>query len=136
MSEAILFTDGGSRGNPGHSGAACILFKANGELIDFKAKAYELLTNNQAEYSGFIDGLKLAIKNGISNLTCNLDSELIVKQINGVYKISDAKIKSLKPQIDDLMHQFASITVQHIPREQNKFADKLVNLVVDAYEKI
>lgn len=133
--KGIIFTDGGSRGNPGHAGTAAILFSDKNELLDFTSEAYEVLTNNQAEYNAFIDGLKLAIKYGINELTCNLDSELIVKQINGVYKIKDAKIAALKPKIDELMEQFNSITVQHIPREKNKFADKLVNLTLDAFEK-
>lgn len=133
--KGILFTDGGSRGNPGHAGSACILFDEQNQLLDFDAKTFEILTNNQAEYDGFIMGLKLAIKNQITDLTCNLDSELIVKQINGIYKIKDEKIAALKPRIDDLMKQFKSITVQHIPREKNKFADRLVNLTLDSFEQ-
>jgi ribonuclease HI len=133
--KGTLFTDGGSRGNPGHAGSACILFGEQNQLLDFDAKTFEILTNNQAEYDGFIMGLKLAIKNQISDLTCNLDSELIVKQINGIYKIKDEKIAALKPRIDELMKQFNSITVQHIPREKNKFADRLVNLTLDSFEQ-
>ena len=134
--KGILFSDGGSRGNPGHSGVACFLFDQDSKLINFESKAYELLTNNQAEYYAFIMGLKLAIKHEISELECNLDSELIVKQINGIYKIKDEKIAALKPKIDDLMKQFKSIVIQHIPREKNKFSDRLVNLTLDAFEKI
>jgi ribonuclease HI len=133
--KAILFTDGGSRGNPGHAGTGSILFNEKMELIDFVSKAYNLLTNNQAEYYALIDGLELAINNNVTDLTCNLDSELIVRQINGIYKIKDQKIKDLIPKIKELCNNFKNITVQHIPREKNLFADRLVNLTLDAYEK-
>ena len=133
--KGILYTDGGSRGNPGHAGTGSILFDDNMMLIEFTSKAYELLTNNQAEYNAFIDGLELAIKNNISDIICNLDSELIVNQINGKYKIKDEKIKNIMPRIKELFSKFNSITVQHVPREKNAFADRLVNLTLDAYEK-
>jgi ribonuclease HI len=130
-----IFTDGGSRGNPGHAGTASLLFDENNILIDFYSKAYELMTNNQAEYNAFIDGLNIALKNGYTDLVCFLDSELVVKQINGIYKIKDEKIKSLMPLIQDLLKQFKSILINHIPREKNKLADKLVNITLDAFEK-
>ena len=133
--KGIIYTDGGSRGNPGHAGTASILFDNDGRIIDFTSKAYDLLTNNQAEYNAFIDGLNIAIKNGCTDLICNLDSELIVHQINGKYKIKDEKIKAIMPTIQDLLKQFKKITINHIPRENNKLADKLVNLTLDAYEK-
>lgn len=132
--KGLIFTDGGSRGNPGHAGTASLLFDDNMKLIDFLSKSYELLTNNQAEYNAFIDGLNLALKNGYTNLVCFLDSELVVKQINGLYKVKDSKILKLMPIIKDLLNKFESVVIQHIPREKNKLADKLVNLTLDAYE--
>jgi ribonuclease HI len=135
MIKGVLYTDGGSRGNPGHAGCGCILFDETLNLISFDAEAFLELTNNQAEYKALILGIKLAIKNNIDELVCYLDSELIVKQLNGEYKIKDEKIKAVKPLIDELCKNFKEIIFIHIPREKNKFADKLVNISIDAFEK-
>lgn len=129
-----IYSDGGSRGNPGHAGTAAFLFDEKGTLVDFVSKAYDLLTNNQAEYNAFIDGLNIALKNNITDLTCYLDSELIVHQINGKYKVKDEKIKLIMPSIRNLLSKFKSVSVMHISREKNYFADKLVNLTLDAFE--
>lgn len=133
--KGFLFTDGGSRGNPGHAGIASLLFNENGKLLDFFGKAYPLLTNNQAEYQALISGINLAIKQGINELDCFLDSELVVNQLNGKYKIKDEKIKQIIPSIDTLKTNFDKITFCHILRENNKQADKLVNLILDAFEQ-
>lgn len=130
-----LFTDGGSRGNPGPGGIAAILFKSDWLLLDFENKYIPLTTNNQAEYSALIMGLKLAAKNKVSDLTCYLDSELVVKQLNGEYKIKDESMKRLKAEIDTESAKFSSIVYKHVLREKNKFADKLVNLVLDNVTK-
>lgn len=132
MSTAKLYTDGGARGNPGPSGMAALLFGANDSLIDFTAVYDKHLTNNQAEYMALIEGLKLAIKSQIKQLTCMLDSELIVRQLNGIYKVKNENILELNQRVVKLQGSFDKIEFIHIPRSQNKFADKLVNLIVDA----
>jgi len=133
--KGILYTDGGSRGNPGKAGTGSILFDEHMFLLDFTGFAYPRLTNNQAEYNALLAGLEIALKNKITELTCYLDSELIVKQINGIYKVKDEKIKAIFPQLKLLIDGFVKIRFIHIPRENNKFADKLVNIILDAYGK-
>lgn len=133
MEAAKLFTDGGSRSNPGHAASAAILFQDD-KLISFDAKSFESATNNFAEYSGLIIGLKLAQKNNIKNIECYLDSELVVKQIKGEYKIKDENLKKLAATIQDLIKSFETFEIKHVRREDNKHADRLVNLIIDAYE--
>jgi ribonuclease HI len=128
--KGYLFSDGGARGNPGPSGAAAVLYDEK-KLIDFNGKFFDHSTNNIAEYNGLIIGLKIAHKNKISHLTCYLDSELIVKQLNGEYKIKSPELQKLKAKVDDLKEFLESICFEHIPREQNHLADKLVNLILD-----
>ena len=129
--KAILKTDGGARGNPGIGASAALLFSTSNTLINFDGKYFDNTTNNNAEYQALVIGLKLAIKEGIDELDCYLDSELIVKQMNGEYKIKDGNIKNIKLIIDDLLPKFTKISFYHIRREENKLADRLVNLILD-----
>lgn len=129
-----LFTDGGSRGNPGKSACASFLFDENMNLIALDAKYLENGTNNFAEYNGLALGLKLAIKNGVEDLICKLDSELAVKQLKGEYKVKDINIQSFHKEIASQSKNFKSIQFVHVPREENKFADRLVNIILDAIE--
>ena len=130
--EAQLFTDGAARGNPGISGCACILFNLQSHVLDLQGKYLGIGTNNQAEYQGILMGLKLALKNGVTRLVCYLDSELVVNQLSGLYKVKNSNIANLKAQIQVYSQKFAKISYQHIPREKNYLADKLVNLLLDA----
>lgn len=128
--EYKLFTDGGARGNPGNAGIGAVIFD-NHDVIDFDAKFYENLTNNQAEYLALLLGIKMALKNKIHTLICFLDSELVVKQINGEYKIKDLTLQKIKSKIDIEIKKFDRIEFCHVRREKNKFADRLVNLAMD-----
>jgi ribonuclease HI len=127
-----LFTDGGSRGNPGNSAIAYIILQDE-LLLDFGAKFVGTATNNFAEYNALIEGLKLALKH-TKSIECYLDSELVVKQLNGEYKISSVDIKPLATKVNDLKKDFESIKFIHVRREQNKIADKLVNIILDTKE--
>ena len=129
-----LYTDGGSRGNPGNAACACFLFDEEMKLIAFDGKFLQTATNNFAEYNAIKIGLKLAQKNNIENLTCRLDSELAVKQITGLYKINDENIRKFYSEIMMLAKGFKSIQFVHVPREENKNADRLVNIILDAIE--
>lgn len=131
MFKAVLYTDGGARGNPGPAGFGALLFNENGELIDFTGGYGEHATNNFAEYSALLLGLKLAQKKGVTDLECRLDSELVVKQIKGEYKIKDGNIKNFYKKINDLLKNFNTIRFKHIPREENQHADRMVNLILD-----
>ncbi|MEP7103099.1 MAG: ribonuclease HI family protein [Candidatus Dojkabacteria bacterium] len=129
-----LFTDGGSRGNPGNSACAYFLLDSEGKLSDFGGEFLGTVTNNNAEYSGLINGLKLAVKNGIDDLLVCMDSELAIKQITGIYKVSSDSIKEQHKEVKYLEKNFKKIEFKHVPREQNKFADKLVNTILDTIE--
>ncbi len=155
-----LFTDGGSRGNPGNAGAGWILFNQDDILIDFGAEFLGTQTNNFAEYQALLIGLKRIIKknkkilknlkssenqnntnlqvtekNKIDKIICHLYSELIVKQLTGVYKIKNKNLKPIAIEIKKLIKDFEEVKFIHIVREKNFFADNLVNLAIDAYEK-
>lgn len=131
MSKAVLYTDGGARGNPGPTGFGALLFDINGLLIDYTGGYEAHATNNFAEYSALLIGLKLARKNKVTDLECRLDSELVVKQLKGEYKIKDENIKNFYKKINELLLDFNSISFKHIPREENQHADRMVNLILD-----
>lgn len=128
--KGYLFSDGGARGNPGPAGSGAVLYDEK-KMVDLGGKFFPDATNNFAEYNGLLIGLKMAIKKGFTELTCYLDSELIVKQLNGQYKVSNADLKKLKSKVDDLRESFEIITFEHVPREKNAIADKIVNLILD-----
>jgi dinuclear metal center YbgI/SA1388 family protein len=127
-----LYTDGGARGNPGPAGIGAILLTASGDVVeelgDFIGKA----TNNVAEYQALLAGLELALDRGIERLDVFLDSELVVRQVNGQYKVKDAGLKPLHAQACQLLSRFHEIDVRHVRREQNAEADRLVNEAIDA----
>lgn len=129
--QATLFTDGGARGNPGPAGMGALLF-SDDKLIDFDGAYHEHQTNNQAEYKALLIGLNMARKNKVRNLACFLDSELIVKQLNGEYKVRNESMISLYQEVQKLKENFESIEFVHVPRKQNKHADKLVNIILDS----
>jgi ribonuclease HI len=131
--DITIYTDGGSRGNPGPAACGIIMFDRNERLFNLNAKFLGNLTNNQAEYKGVITALRMAQGMGVKKVTFYLDSELIVKQLTGVYKIKSPNIASLKSTIDKLLTNFKSVTFKHIVRKYNTFADKLVNIVLDAH---
>lgn len=126
-----LFTDGGSRGNPGQSAVAAFIFDHQQNLVDFTAKYTDIGTNNRAEYLALLNGLRLLRKNSIKEVICKLDSELVVKQVNGEYKVKDSEIQKLHDLIKEELKDFKSISFKHVPRAENHFADKLVNIILD-----
>jgi|SRR3989304_8253299 len=130
--DAQLFSDGAARGNPGISSCACILFDMQMHVLDLHGKYLGNGTNNQAEYQGILIGLKLALKHNVTKLVCYLDSELVVNQLSGYYKVKNAHIAQLKRQIQIYSQKFVKISYQHVHREKNFLADKLVNIILDA----
>ena len=128
-----LFTDGGSRGNPGEAAIAFILEDPNsGTVIEEKAKTIGIETNNVAEYQALIEGLRAAKRYLPNRLICHLDSELVVRQLNGEYQV---KMPSLKVYVDEVrafIAELPDVVFMHIPREDNYRADKLVNQALDA----
>lgn len=126
-----LFSDGGSRGNPGPSGAGVVIKDSSKKIVFSVSEYLGELTNNQAEYQALILGLKKASDVSIKNIECFLDSELLVKQLNGEYRVRDEKIKELYVLALELKKAFKKVTFTHIKREKNKEADELVNKALD-----
>jgi ribonuclease HI len=136
MSKYVLYSDGGARGNPGPAGIGFVLYeifsdgtkKIGAEHAEYIGEA----TNNVAEYKAILAGVKKAKALGIKELSCFLDSELVAKQLSQKYKIKDPDLGKLFVQVWNLMIGFTKITFQHIPREENKEADRLVNRAIDS----
>ncbi len=130
--KGVLYCDGGSRGNPGISAGGAVLFDENKKEIDrdgvFTGKNQ---TNNFAEYSSLILGLKLAKKHKITDLEIYMDSKLVIEQMKGNWKIKNINIKPLFEKAKELEELFTKIKFYHIPREKNKIADMIANQVMD-----
>lgn len=125
-----IFTDGGARGNPGPAGVGVVIWSGN-ELVGRHNAYIGEATNNQAEYKAVILALEEVKKIGAEELEFFLDSELVVKQLNREYKVKDKDLAPLFVQVWNLSLGFKKATFQHVPREKNKEADKLVNEAID-----
>jgi len=132
--KATLYTDGGARGNPGPAGIGAVL-EIDGQLAGTVSEYIGEATNNKAEYKALIAGLRMAHELGATHLSCFLDSELVVKQLRGEYRVKDKDLKTLHSAVTSLTTKFVTITFQHVPREKNKKADKLVNQAIDSQIK-
>lgn len=129
-----LFTDGGSRGNPGQAAIGCILEDpARGITLREHAERIGIGTNNVAEYRALIEGLKIAKRYHPNRLVCHLDSELIVKQLNGEYQVKMAHLRPFMEEIQTLTGEFPTVVFKHIPRLDNFRADALVNKALDEH---
>lgn len=131
--KATLHTDGGARGNPGPAGVGFVL-RIGAREVRHGAYIGET-TNNQAEYRALIAGVDRAIAGRVTDLSCYLDSELLVKQLAGEYRVRDAELRPLHERVRRLAERFQRITFTHVPREKNKEADRLVNDAIDAESK-
>lgn len=131
----ILYTDGGARGNPGPAGIGGVLYNEKKEKIFDYARYIGEATNNQAEYQSLLFALEQAKKHGAEEAMCYLDSELIVKQMRGEYRIKDKDLGKLFIKIWNLSQSFKKITWHHVPREKNRVADALVNQALDEVSK-
>ena len=132
MLEITIYSDGAARGNPGLSGAGAVLSDTEGKVVGEVCKYLgDNLTNNQAEYRALILALGLAVEKGGTHLKVFADSELMVKQINGEYRVKNEGIKPLHQEIKKLLTNFVSYKVAYVPREKNKHADRLANLAID-----
>jgi ribonuclease HI len=126
-----VYFDGGSRGNPGPS-ACGVVFADEDDRVFWQAnRKLGELTNNMAEYSGLVMALELALEHGWRRLRIFADSELIVKQMTGVYRVKHPDMKRMAARAAALIQQCESFKISHIPREQNALADKLVQLAVE-----
>jgi len=129
--EAMLFADGGSRGNPGPAAGGAVLLDPRGELLEEIGAYLGIATNNVAEWTALVLGLEAAAKRGIRRLGVRLDSELVVKQLSGEYRVKHAGLQPLYRRAQQLLRGFSEVEVRHVPRKQNALADRLVNRVLD-----
>ena len=130
-----LHTDGASRGNPGHAGAGFVVYDQQGGELRSGSRYLGTMTNNEAEYRALILGLEAARELGCARLAVHLDSELIVKQINGQYRVKSPGLKPLFARARDLLHEFDQVSVSHVYRTDNTRADQLANQGIDDHFK-
>jgi len=127
-----LFTDGASRNNPGEAGGGIFLKDGDNEWT--KAIYLGKKTNNEAEYLALIEGLKLAKDKGAKELELFMDSQLIIKQLRGEYKVKKNHLIPLFNEARTLLFAFSKWTATHVLRAQNKEADRLANLAIDSHD--
>ncbi len=130
--KARLFTDGGARGNPGPAAAAYVLEADDGTVLDARGEAIGIATNNVAEYRALTGGLAKAVELGVSELEVVSDSELLVKQMRGEYRVKNEALRGLAAQADALASRIRSVRYTAVRRAQNELADSLVNEALDA----
>lgn len=128
----ILFTDGGARGNPGPGAIGIVIKDVNGKVIKEIGSHIGKCTNNEAEYKAIIAGITACHEKKANELDCFLDSLLVVSQLNGDFKVKDARLKAFWNQVKTLEKNFKKVTYTHVPRAKNYLADKIVNEVLDS----
>ena len=129
---ATLSTDGGSRGNPGPAAYAYVLEAEDGTVLAAYGEAIGVATNNVAEYSALVAGLEKAVEIGVNELEVISDSELMVKQMRGEYRVKNEALRDLSAHASRLAGKLGSVSYRAVRREQNKLADQLVNEALDA----
>ena len=130
-----IFIDGAARGNPGPAGIGVVITDSSNNIIKELCKYIGEATNNVAEYSALIFGMEEVVALGANELTINTDSELLAKQLGGEYKVKNDKLKKLYSKVIKLLDSFQEVSVNNIPREKNKDADKLANKAIDDLKK-
>lgn len=126
-----MFADGGSRGNPGPAAGGAVVFDENGDVLAEAGAYLGLATNNVAEWHGLLAGLEAALDLGVEDLTVRLDSELVVRQLTGVYRVKHADLIPLNRKAQALLRRFRSVDIGHVRRKDNAAADALVNRLLD-----
>ena len=128
---AKLFTDGGARGNPGPAAAAFVLENEDGTVLDARGDAIGIQTNNVAEYTALLNGLRRAAELGVTEVEVVSDSELMVKQMRGEYRVKNPALRELSLEAGRLARAVGSVTYTAVRREHNELADRLVNNALD-----
>ena len=128
----ILWTDGGARGNPGPAAYAYVLEAGDGTVLDARGEAIGHATNNVAEYSALVAGLRRAAELGVTALELRSDSELMVKQMRGEYRVKNRDLQELFLDASRAARVVGDVTYTHVRREHNELADRLVNEALDA----
>ena len=130
--KAKLFTDGGSRGNPGPAAYGYVLETEDGHVLAAHGEAIGVATNNVAEYRALLAGLEKAVELGLGDVEVVSDSELLVKQMRGEYKIKNEALRELADEAERLEDRLGRVTYTAVRREHNELADRLVNEALDA----
>jgi len=130
--KAKLSTDGGARGNPGPAAYGYVLETDDGTVLDARGETIGIATNNVAEYSGLIAGLRKAVELAVDELEVVSDSELIVRQMTGEYKVKNEALRALKDEASELADRLRKVRYTSVRREHNELADKLVNEALDS----
>lgn len=128
----IINTDGGARGNPGPGACGAVLKDQIGNTIRREGRFLGVCTNNEAEYHGLILGLETAVELGADSIEVNMDSELVVKQLIGEYRVKEPRLAELYTKVKTLEQKFSEVRYFAVKREKNKEADAVVNQVLDA----
>ena len=130
----VAYIDGGARGNPGPAGYGVRIERPDGTLVEELYGALGIATNNVAEYNGLLAALRWAVDHGERRLHVRSDSELLVKQMRGEYKVKHPGLQPLSARARLLVQQLDRVVFEHVRREQNKEADRLSNLAMDESE--
>lgn len=131
-----IFSDGGARGNPGPAAGAAILIDPAGNLRESRGKYLGEATNNVAEYHGLILGLEMALAAGATHVHAYMDSQLVARQTEGIYRTKNPELSKLQDRIKGLRRQFAAVTFAHVARAENSSADRVVNETIDRFLRI
>jgi ribonuclease HI len=131
VSKLTVNVDGGARGNPGPAAIGAVLRDAAGEMVEERGERIGPATNNVAEYRALLLGIELAAAHRASELELIGDSELIVRQVEGRYKVKDATLRELHAKVKAALAPFERWSIRHVRREQNADADRLVNAALD-----
>ncbi|MBA7621443.1 Bifunctional protein [subsurface metagenome] len=131
IKRAIICADGAARGNPGPAAIGATIKDEQGKLVASISQRIGTTTNNQAEYKAIITALEKAISLGAKHVELKSDSELVVRQISGKYRVKNANLKPLYQKVKQLIVSLEGFTIAHIPRQQNREADRLANRALD-----
>jgi ribonuclease HI len=129
---ARLWTDGGARGNPGPAAFAYVLEAEDGTVLDARGESIGVATNNVAEYSALVAGLRRAAEAHVTELEVRSDSELMVKQMRGEYRVKNKELQVLFLDASRAARAVGRVTYEHVRREHNELADRLVNEALDS----
>ncbi len=127
MAKLTVNVDGGARGNPGPAAIGVVVRGPGGEVLEERGERIGRATNNVAEYRALLAGIELAAAHGASELELVGDSELVVRQVEGRYKVKDAALKALHAEVKAALRPFERWSIRHVRREHNAEADRLVN---------
>lgn len=134
LSDVVIYSDGGSRGNPGPSAAGFVIMSKVGEVVGEGGAYLGFTTNNVAEYEAVYLGLEKAQELGIRRVDFRLDSQLVVNQMNGLYKVKNTDLRPIHDRVVELSGQFEKVTYSHVLREYNQLADGVVNKILDYHK--